>query len=788
MHTSLLHFSAAAAGFAAFLLSGALAHAAPQAVVTHGSPVQVVRDDYGVPHLFGKTQTDVFEAYGYVVAQDRLWQLEMNRRAARGTLAEILGPNYLPADQLMRLTGYTQDELRAQLEALPADIAAGLKSYADGINRYLAEAQADPNTKLPYEFHRLGFWPAPWTATDSVAFGAFMLRRFGEIGGHEVGNYGVLQRLVTRLGSEQGRAVFDDFFWRNDPGAPVTIPVTEAALQAARRPCVPQALPHDGAIAEAFPSLDAAKALWAGLGVPSQLGSYAWAVRPSNSADGVAMLFGGPQMGWSTPEVVHEVQLTSEDGLNVEGMAFAGVPLVLIGRNADLAWTSTTAVGDNLDYYYETLCDAGVGPQSGSLFQGKCAPLSKRIEMINVRGAIPVAYEVTRSVHGPAVLLPDQGMALAQKRAHWKREAQSFAGFAKFNVARNIDEFAQGVPDLVTAHNFLYVDRKGNIGYWQAGEVPVRASGFDFRLPLPGDGTAEWTSERLPIPSSINPKQGYLANWNNKPSADYDSGDSRYFGKQWRLLDLQDRLAGKKLSWDDMHDIARDIARADQLGRESRYLLPLLLKAVKASALSPVAQKAVALLQTFDGNAFADAVDSPDIAPGFLVFSQWKEAVEQALFSPAIDGKLPDTAPNVLIHVLEQHDTGKTSLPPRYDYFQGQDANTLIVAALEAAVGELAELLGPQPASWAFPRPTIEFDHPLLGHIATLPLSNRATYAQIVRAAPEGITGESVFTLGQSGFAHGGPTGFTLDQHFADLLPLYRAFEYKPMELLPPPL
>ena len=786
MQKSSLRSTAVAACLAAFLFTSPPAHAASQQVATHGNPVQVVRDAYGVPHLFGQTSADVFEAYGYVVAQDRLWQLELNRRASRGRLSEVLGAGYLQADRLMRLTGYTQDELEAQLEALPAEIVTGLKAYANGINRYLGEVQADPNGKLPYEFHQLNFWPDAWEATDSVAFGAFMLRRFGEIGGREVGNYALLQRLIGNLGEVQAHAVFNDFMWRNDPAAPVTVPANFTEAPRPENMSTAATLPHYGPLTEVFPSLEDAKSLWGALGVPSKLGSYAWAVRPENSADGVAMLFGGPQMSWSTPEVVHEVQLTTQDGLHVEGMAFAGVPLVLIGRNAHVAWTSTTAVGDNVDYYYEFLCDAGVGPQSGTLFKGKCVPLHKRTEMIAVRGADPVPYEVVRSVHGPAVLIQDQNSALAQKRAHWQREAQSFVGFAMFNTAHNIDEFAAGVPHLVTAHNFLYVDRKGNIGYWQAGEVPVRAAGFDFRLPLPGDGQAEWTGDTLPIPSSVNPTQGYLANWNNKPAADYDSADSRYFGKQWRLLDLQARLSGQKISWQGMHDIAEDIARVDQQGRESRYLLPLFLKGVQASgSLTPAAMQALALLQNYTGDAFANAVQSPDLLPGFLLFSSWKDAILHRLFDPVVAGALPDSATNVLIHVLEQHYNGQTSLTPQYDYLQGQDANALIATALLDSIGEITDALGSNPNGWVFPRPTIEFDHPILGHIASMPLSNRATYAQIVRAAPEGITGESIFSLGQSGFAaYQGPGKFVLDPHFADLLPLYRAFQYKPMELL----
>ena len=194
----------------------------------NGETVKIYRDDFGIPHVFADTNRGLFEAYGYTVAQDRLWQLELNRRAARGRLAEIFGPSTVNADRAARTVGYTDAELDAQFATLTAEEQEIFDAYLGGINRYIVEVALSPLTKLPFEFHALGFFPQPWTRRDSVAFGAFMVRRFGEIGGRELTNLSVLDSLIAAHGPANGFAIFNDVRWINDPDSPVTVPTTGA--------------------------------------------------------------------------------------------------------------------------------------------------------------------------------------------------------------------------------------------------------------------------------------------------------------------------------------------------------------------------------------------------------------------------------------------------------------------------------------------------------------------------------------------------------------------------------
>ena len=771
----------------AILLSASITASATNTGFTtlnvNGEAVKIYRDDFGIPHIFAETNRGLFEAYGYTVAQDRLWQLELNRRAARGRLAEIFGPGTVNADRAARITGYTDAELDAQFAMLTAEEQQIFDAYLSGINRYLSEVALDPLSKLPFEFHALGFVPQPWTRRDSIAFGAFMVRRFGEIGGRELTNLSLLDSLITAHGPTNGFAIFNDVRWINDPDSPVTVPASEAFGKRQK----PATGLNDAQlqIVSAHTldtSDDEARATWQSLGVPTKLGSYAWAVSAARSANGFAMLYGGPQMGFSVPEVLHEVQLNGGNGFNVAGMAFAGVPPILIGRNEHVAWTSTTATGDNLDHYIETTCNAGAGPGSGYVFNGICTAFEARVESINVRGASPVLQTVLRSVHGPVVGSSGTNL-ITQKRAHWQRELESVHAFFGFDRAHNIQQFESAVKLIPTSHNFLYADKIGNIAYWQAGQVPLRPAGFDARLPFPGNGSAEWPGGILPVPTSINPSQGYLANWNNKPSVDYDNADNQILGKQFRNWDIIDRLATGVISLEDMREIPKDIARVKATGRESRFLKPYLLTAITdVPPAHPLAAQAKAIVEAWDGNAFSDAVTSTNLHSGEVIFSTWLSLMLTNTFTDELGARTSEASSNMLIHALDFALMGDSGVPPSRDYFNGINPKAVMSATFDQTLALLAAAQGPNPAAWTGPRGSITFAHPIIGVVASIPNSNRATYGQIVVLGRPRITGESIFTLGQSGFLRLVlPGSFAFDPHFMDQLGLFRDFEYKPM-------
>ena len=791
----------------------------------NGDQVTIYRDEFGVPHIFAETNRGLFVGYGYAVAQDRLWQLELFRRASRGRLAEILGTQYpatnlgsgrpgaLAIDLDMRTRFYTEDELKAQYALLDPEEAEIFQAYADGINRYVNEVVVpDPVNNLPFEFQFLGIGvPQPWTAIDVVANAVYQ-SRFGQNGGTERQNQTLLNNLITQcqkvnLATDCQAAamgMFNDIRWIDDPDTPVTVP-PEGAVGKRQEPQAPgTAAPEqlNGASSDIEPSLeDMANAALVALGVPISTGSHTWAISPAKSANGSAMLFGAPQVDFNTPELAYEVQLRGGDGFDVTGATLAGVPVILLGRTDHIAWSITTGTfGDNRDVYVETLCSGG----TGYIFNGVCTLFETRLEAINVKGGTPsvVNCTVRRSVHGPVVFpacnapFPTTGFVFTQKRVVWKHEIQSARAQLAFNRATNLQDFQAAVQQMEVAHNVVYADKLGNIAYFFAGKVPVRpVNGFDPRLPLPGTGIAEWSGEFRPMPFSINPTRGWLSNWNTKPTLGYPNPDQRSFGKQYRSLEIDQPLNTPSLiSVDAIKDIEKDIARTTTGGdgRESRYLKPYLFAALDAVPPSnPLASQARAALEAWDGSLFADAVTSTELEPGQVIFDRWLTHMMQDTFADewgaiAFNSVISQPSSNILVHALDHacFAAGKcandSGVPPSRDYFNGIDPNLVMSKAFDEALADL-----PDPTAWSNqPRDVVHFRHtlyPAIPEVGSMLNANRGTYIFVVVLSDPKPISESILSLGQSGFIGPGPSDF--DSHFRDQLIIFKTYEYKPMHL-----
>jgi penicillin amidase len=779
----------------AFLPASQAADSGFSTLLVGDEEVRTYRDEYGVPHIFAESDRGLFEGYGYAIAQDRLWQLEVNRRARRGRLAEILGASSLAADRVARQQGLTDAELDARFAGLSAEAREIVEAYVAGINRYIVERVAPDPALLPYEFKLLGIAATaivPWEVRDVVAFtSAFAQDPLGG-GGGELPNQSLLAVLQALHGPQDGLAIFDDLRWRNDPDAPVTIPGEDAIGHVQRSRPDPAQMPGAGARAEDDDEAQA-QAILEALGVPLKLGSHAWAISPARSATGEAMLFGGPQLGFNMPEVLHEVQLHGGNGFNVGGAAVSGIPAVVVGRTDHIAWTITAAAAvDNSDTYIETLCAGG----TGYMYNGSCTPFAGWTETIAVRNAAPAQVRVMRSVHGPVVTpstanlngtcttASAPGVCFTRKRVFASGGLRELEAFLALNRARNPNEFEAALGGVVAGRNFLYADRVGNIAYWQAGLVPVRAAGFDPRLPLPGDGRAEWTGEFLPMPKSINPARGWLANWNNKPVASWDNPDHVTFGKLARVREIEARLDSIGLvSAQDMRDIPTYIARTVQGGdgRISMLLLPYLLNALSVvPPAHPLASEALATLRAWDGSRFADVLTSTTLEPGDVVFRKWRDLMLAATFTPALGANVGQANSNVLLHLLDARLGTGSGVPPNFDYFAGRDPNALISAAFDEALAAL----GDESAWSSVARESTVFRHALFPQIpdaATMLESNKGTYAQLTVLGSTRGYAENIVSLGQSGFIGGSPPSPVFDAHFRDQFPLYSRFEYKPL-------
>jgi penicillin G amidase len=642
----------------------------------------------------------------------------------------------------------------------------------------------DPAHKLPFEFHFLNIGvPEPWTTRDAMAIGAFFSRTLLERGDGERTGQTLLDSLVAMHGATAGQGVFNDVLWVNDPDAPTSVP-SEGAFGKKQRALPPPAAGQlDGAEEEAASDSEEALAIWESLGVPTKTGSHGWVVSAAKSTGGQPMLFGGPQLTpYRAPDLAHEVQLKGGD-VNVKGINLAGFPYVGVGRTDHIAWTAMAANSNNVDTYVETLCNAG----AGYVYNGVCTPFERRIETILVKNAAPVTMLVERSVHGP-VVASATSVKFARKSSQRMREVESIQAYMAINRARNIDEFQAAMHRVIGTQHFLYADKIGNIAYWRAGKVPVRPEGFDIRLPLPGNGSAEWTGEYLPVPASINPTRGWLAGWNTKADENDESGEfSAGTGKMQRVREIEVRLQTGQVSLADMRDIAEDIGRTEQggMGRQSRFLKPYLLGALDAlPSAHPLAAQARAALEAWDGSLYADAVTSTTLEPGEVIFSTWQSAAIAAIFTDDLGAaNVSRAGGNMLLHILDDALGEGSGVPPTRDYFNGADPNTVLSNAFTQALNSL----GPNPAAWStVPRGITTLRHALfpdVPEVGTMLESNKGTYAQIIVLSAPRLSSENVISLGQSGFIAKVGTSPVFDPHFSDQLDLYKNFQYKPMKL-----
>src|SRR6266568_2739447 len=793
----------------------------------------IARDSFGVPNISAGSMAGVWFGAGWAQAQDRMVQLELTRRAVEGTLSAIFGPGLLGQDETVRTFFYTPSELREQYHSLPAATRAALAAYANGINAYEAAAYAgtaSEQAKVPYEFFVLGhvlglpgpYRPPAWRPVDTVAVGNFLARQFGGGGGSELQNLGFLQYLQAELAkagapapATKAGAVFNDARWINDLTAPTTVPGPAAGSPAAPSgagAAVQRAIANLPAISH--PALTrAAGALAAdrktilktgiSLRVLSHGGSNAISVAPWRSADHHALLWGAPQEGFGTPSVDGEEYLHAP-GYDAGGMYITGEPFILIGRNANIAWTTTSEELVDQRVYIEHNVNFAATPPTYE-FNGQQVAMQAIPETIDVAGQPPVNLTVLRTIDGPVVLAdPADHLAISVRFASWGQETGSLTGFSQLGADANLSQFRHSMSLVTTLHNFLYADRQGNIAYFGDGLVPVEPAGVDPRLPGAGDGTQQWTGfvPFAQMPHSVNPGQGFLDNWNTKPSQQafyqQNSGDE-YWGTIFRSqLISQLAKASTSISVTYLEGIEHSIGTIDNGDNTRPADHPDLKQAVSVLAHwngvttlgSPAMSVFMNFLEAYEHNVFEGGLGPGEQYTGKVNFS------DGSLGLGSYGGLGGMATYNLLYHAL--HTTQGVqpcgTLCYQGGYFGGH-RDQLLVESLDDAItilsgtgtqlGQNVPGFGTTDISkWGF-QPAKDQNWDILDPLAvginpgcgTSASQNRSTFMMAVDAGPT-LTGQDELPPGQSAFisAAGAPS-----PHLCDQVGLFDSFRYKNM-------
>jgi penicillin amidase len=723
------------------------------ALKAHGlhRPVHVQRDKWGVAHIYASDTHDLFFAQGFVAAQDRLFQMELWKRAGQGRLAEILGPDAVERDAQARRLRYRGD-LEAEYASYAPDTLLILRAFTDGINAYIKAIQAPGGRGLPVEFQLAGFIPEPWQPADCLnrlAAYSMMNNARGEL---------LYAQLVALLGATQATALASF-----EPHT-LLAPAPGVDFSGLGPALLANVVSSDTRIP--FPA-------------SSMQESNNWTVSGALTASGKPILANDPHRIIAEPSLRYIVHLVAP-GWNVIGAGEPALPGVAAGHNEHIAWGFTIFGLDQEDLYLETLDPAQPGRYKTPTGWQTMTELS---EAIAVRGAAPVSVRVKYTRHGP-VLWEDGKRALALRWVGAEPGTAGYLGSLSLDRAQNWQEFERAMPRWkVPSENIVYADREGNIGEHSTGLAPLRTN-FNGLLPVPGDGGYEWQGfvPNASLPHQLNPAEQFIATANHKMIPD----DFAFpVGFEWtaptRFQRIHEVLAeakrtGHKLTLDDMGALQSDV-----VSLPARKLQPMLRAALAAQGNTvPTATRAVAdLLLKWDGALREDS------APA-VVYELWAleltTLVMDEVIPPQARTVVPPWGISKVVSELEKIPGGRDSL---------------LLTALGAARVRLQTLQGDDPAKWSWgalhhvyfrhaldaaPGVAAVFDRGPFprsgdGDVVQATSPDRKTFEQVA-----GASYREIFDLGDWDRSLAvnvpGQSGQPGSPHYDDLLPLWRAGRY----------
>ncbi len=605
--------------------------------------VRITRDASDITHIHAKNVEDAAFALGYTNAQERSWQLDFNRRIMHGELSAMLGAATLETDKLMRSLGIIR-AAQKQFDAMPADAKAQVKAYADGINAF----HATSSQALPPEFHVLGVKPATWTGVDSVGWAIMMALDLGGNWGTEFGRLSTAQKLPTKqvwdlFPAYPGQAPLSKVDLSKlyaDLGIYKATEVKATANQASsqkfieNQPVYGMDTAYNAIKNIALESDVAANIVGSEIGNIEGKGSNNWVVAGSHTVSGKPLLANDPHLGLSAPAIWYFAGVHVPGVFEAVGATLPGLPSVVLGRTAKVAWGFTNTGPDVQDLYLEQINPAN--PKQYKTPTG-WADFETRTDSIKVKGQPDVSYSYRSTRHGPvisdaqavhAAVLDTNKYVIALR---WSAlDADNTTVLAGINAQK-----AQSVGELVAAfsgyhspmQNAVMADVTGKIAYKAIGKVPVRSPDNDIKgvAPAPGwEAKYDWAGW---LPYAQTPqddgKKGWVATANQRiHPADYP----HFITGDWATPERFDRIEALMAAI-PKHDMASMYSiQSDTTSLATQKLLPTIRASQSKHALAPAA---MALLQSFDGNMQASSA-----AP--LVFATWADELARGLVIPKI--------------------------------------------------------------------------------------------------------------------------------------------------------
>lgn len=687
---------------AAFVVAGVSIAGAQSTSATHADtlriaglqkPVEILRDQWGVSHIYAKNEHDLFLAQGYTAARDRAFQFEMWRRQATGTMAEIAGRRELKRDQGARLFKF-RGNMTTELAHYHPRGSAIIGAFVDGVNAYVDEAAKDP-ALIPVELRMLGLTPGRWTPEVVISRHQGLLGNIGE------------ELAYGRFVAKHGSALLEKIQWFHPgPGRPALAldpmidgrgldePILEL-YDAFRAPVrfqpsdLRSAYRNDINASRRLAAIDSAARADLEWNQRRDIGSNNWVVAGSRTLSGRAMMANDPHRAQAAPSLRYFVHLVAP-GWNVIGGGEPVIPGVSIGHNEYGAWGLTIFGTDGEDLYVYKTNPANPGQYE---YRGAWEPMRVVRESIPVKGETPVVVALKFTRHGP-VVYEDTARHLAYAvRAAWMEPGGApYMASLRMDQAKTWEEFREACAySNIPGENMVWADVAGNIGWQAVGIAPIRPKSSGL-VPVPGDGRFEWAGY-LPIkekPHAYNPPEGYIATANNNLTPEtYPHRDA--IGWSWadpyRFARIAEVLgSGRKLTLMDMMRLQNDYTSIP-----ARSLVPLL---ADLESTDPATERARQVLLGWDR-----VVDKGSVGAG--IYEAWYRQLSLGVTAAVVPAPARAMTRGISTkRVIEWLTAPGGEFGPSPT--AGRD--TLLLTALTAAVAELTQRYGADMSGWSWGR------------------------------------------------------------------------------------
>lgn len=646
--------------------------------------VKVTRDGAGVPHIEASNEADLYRAQGYVQAQDRLFQMDLARRQASGTLAEVVGKSAVESDKFFR-TFSLRNAAEKSYDGYSEEMKQILNWYAEGVNAFIDEVNG--TSKLSYEFKILGYEPEQWTPIDSLTIGKYMAYDLGGNFAVQAFNHWALQNFTK----EQVEELVIEY--PEDAGTIIQANL-ENPVQVAGK-INADLLPHEFN------------------------GSNNWVISGELTENGKPLLANDPHLGLGTPSVWYQMHLQSPEQ-NVSGVIFPGVPGIILGHNEKIAWGVTNVNPDVQDLYIEK-----PNPENPTEFKydGNWEQAEVRQEPIKVKDGKTIDYEVVVTRHGPIIsdfiFEEEQPTALFSMQWTALESTQELEAIIGFNKSSNWEEFKAALEDFkAPAQNFVFASTDGTIAYKANGNIPIRKAG-DGQFPVPGDSSEYGWEGYIPfdeLPTVINPEEGYIATANNKIIGDdYPYHITNYWAPPYRYerivemiesieIGSIDEKTGKEIKGLTVSDM--QAMQSDKKNLYAEEFLPHILSTIKKMDTEGKYADIVTLLEEWE---LFDGKDEG--AP--LVFNLLMTEIQNTLF----EGKMPEDVYEMM--------PGKFQITDQLlrDAYAGNEGvwlseaggvDKVVYSSFEKTIEKITAKFGGTVSKWKWGSYNkLTFDHPL---------------------------------------------------------------------------